>query len=179
MEQNFRRKKYNNFIETKAGSSSTAAGGRQAWQLWWERRSMKLMPVAACAEIWSTRTLPLPHYTRTKISSLANTNLPLGGSCPSMWISSKAIVFTASFGAVAISAPAGVPGHCQGRMGFNCETFRWSQSNLCYQPAKQFPAWTAMEAFRYVQTHICFRQLVGNDTSHSGFCLFDYLFCFV
>lgn len=131
---------------------------------------MKLVPVAACAEIvgnWGARTLPLPHYTRTKISSPANTNLPLGGSWPSVWISSKAIVFTASFGAAAISAPAGVHSHCRRRLGFNCETFRWSQSNLCYQPAKQLPAlqWKHLDTFK----HICFRQLVGNDTSHNDF----------
>lgn len=76
----------------------------------------------------------------TQISSPDNTNPPFGGSCLSMWISSKPIAFSTSFGAVAMSAPAGVHCHCWAKLGFTCETSGESQSHLNNQPAKQQPA---------------------------------------
>lgn len=81
---------------------------------------MKLMLVAPCTEALGSWELSLyPGYMRNQISSSANSNLPFGGSSFSMWISSKPIAFSASFGAVAISAPTSVHRHCQARLGFN------------------------------------------------------------
>lgn len=119
--------------ESKTSGSSTATGSSLAAVMGEKKYGADVWGPGN----WSARTLPLPCFTRTSISGPANTNPPFGGSGPSVWISSKAIVFAASFGAVAISAAAGIHRNCWRRTGFDHETPGGSQSHLCNQPAKE------------------------------------------